>query len=127
MKTVKKYWCLALAVIVYVATLIAWFNPEDMDILWSSMFNYLLIFPICGIILGIHYGRCISSWKWILPFCVFIAVMIHDVIVGYILFDKVELDPGQIPMYLCTVVPCTIVEIITHYIVMSRRKKAKAE
>ena len=113
MKTIKDYWSLALTALVYFGTLYAWFT-QDMDVLWSSIFNYCLFLPICGIILGIHYGRCGSNWKWILPVIAFFAVMVHDILVGYALFSKIEFDPGQIPMYLCTVVPCLIAEFIAH-------------
>lgn len=80
---IRKYWCLALAAFVYFWTLYYWFRPDEIDILWSSIVNYLVFFPVCGIILGIYYGRCRTNWKWILPFCAFIAVMIHDMIAGY--------------------------------------------
>lgn len=123
---IKKYWCLALTALVYFWTLIQWFaSGDDMDVLWSSIFNYCLLFPICGIILGIHYGRRQSSWKWILPLCAFLGVMIHDILVGYALFGKVEFDPGQIQMYLVTAVPCAAAEIITHIIVSIKRKRIK--
>jgi hypothetical protein len=111
---VKKYWALALTAFVYLWTLYYWFRPDEIDILWSSIINYLVFFPVCGIILGIHYGRCRSNWKWILPFCAFIAVMIHDMIAGYSMFGKVEFDPSQIPSYLITAIPCAIAEFIAH-------------
>lgn len=122
---IRKYWRLALAAVVYFWTLYYWFKTDDMDILWSSIANYMLVFPVCGIILGIHYGRCKSNWKWILPVCAFVAVMIHDIIVGVALFGKVEYDLDQIPMYLCTVIPCAIAEVITHFIAMNIRAKSK--
>ena len=121
---IKKYWCIALAAIVFIWTLIEWIlSRGDTDILWMSILNYGLLFPICGIILGIHYGRSGSNLKWIVPFCAFIVVMIHDISVGYILFKKVEFDPGQIPMYLVTAVPCAVSEIIIHLIAAYFRKR----
>ncbi|MCR4722259.1 MAG: hypothetical protein K5629_00555 [Eubacteriales bacterium] len=112
---IKKHWCIALTAIVFIWTLSEWIiSGADTDILWLSILNYGLLFPVCGIILGIHYGRSQSGLKWIVPLCTFLVVMIHDISVGYILFEKVEFDPGQIPMYLVTAVPCLISEIITH-------------
>ncbi len=127
MNMIKKYGYPFLAAIIYIATLTAWFDPENIDILWTSIFNYMIIFPISGIILGIHYGRYGSNRKWILPVCLFIAVMIHDIIAGYSLFGRIEADPGQIPMYLCTAIPCLIAEGITHLITVRRRTKNQKE
>ena len=127
---IKKYLCLALTTIVFIWTLAVWFNAgDDTDILWLSILNYGLIFPICGIMLGIHYGRIKSNWKWILPICVFLGVMTHDILVGYALFDKLEFDTEQIPMYLVTAVPCIVSEIITHITatIFNKRKQNRAE
>ena len=118
---IRKYWCIVLSAIVYFVTLWFWFNTE-MDVLWSSIFNYCIFFPICGIILGIHYGKCETDWKWVLPVCVFIAVMIHDMLVGYALFGMLEFDPDQIPMYLVTVLPCVFFEIVFH--IRMRKREA---
>lgn len=63
---IRKYWCLALAAFVYFWTLYYWFKPDEIDILWSSIVNYLVFFPVCGIMLGIHYGRCRSNRNMIL-------------------------------------------------------------
>ena len=125
-KLIKRYWCLALAAIIYFVTLGFWFG-SDMDVLWSSIVNYGILFPICGIILGIHFGRCRSNWKWTLPICAILAVMLHDMLVGVALFGKMEFDPQQFSMYLITVVPCAVCEVIAHFITAARRAKGEEQ
>lgn len=107
----KKHWPVLFAVFAIIVSIvldvIAYHSTDTGNAIFAGVITFLFLFPLAGGLIGAWYGwRLPRPKKWLIPFAVYICVILYMVMIGLIfradMFDVEScLTLGVLPALVC--------------------------
>lgn len=107
----KKHWPVLFAVFAIIVSIvldvIAYHSTDTGNAIFAGVITFLFLFPLTGGLIGAWYGwRLPQPKKWLIPFAVYVCVILYMVMIGLIfradMFDVEScLTLGGLPALVC--------------------------
>ena len=107
----KKHWPVLFAVFAIIVSIVldvlAYHSTDTGNAIFAGVITFLFLFPLAGALIGAWYGwRLPQPKKWLIPFAVYVCVILYMVMIGLIfradMFDvESSLTLGVLPALVC--------------------------
>ena len=107
----KKHWPVLFAVFAVIVSIVldvlAYHSTDTGNAIFAGVITFLFLFPLAGALIGAWYGwRLPQPKKWLIPFAVYVCVILYMVMIGLIfradMFDVEScLTLGVFPALVC--------------------------
>ena len=107
----KKHWPVLFAVFAVIVSIVldvlAYHSTDTGNAIFAGVITFMFLFPLAGALIGAWYGwRLPQPKKWLIPFAVYVCVILYMVMIGLIfradMFDvESSLTLGVLPALVC--------------------------